>query len=390
MPPNSAIEVPRYDYIDSLRGFAILGVLATHCVHYSGAFPASNFAYEGGYGVQLFFMISAFTIFLTLNSALSRKIEAVVRNFYIRRFFRIVPMFWVGLLIYHFAQSCREHYATHFDISISHYFLTAILQHGWHPFYINSVVPGGWSIAVESTFYLIAPFLVFRVKNWQGALSFLLGTMFTSRLATRLLEFLVARHYIFQHIDAETVGFFSARWFIGQLPVFACGILAFQIVKAIPKSFQTKTNGLLFAASFLILFYVSMKSSFTPFMSRQAFLSLSFALWIIGLSIYPIPIFVNSVTCFLGRISYSFYLLHFLMLKFAAYALHPILEKVAAPLFTFVLLFASALALTAAASYLTYRFVEQPFIGLSRKLILRPNGVKADIDIRARVPAVRD
>jgi len=34
---------------------------------------------------------------------------------------------------------------------------TALFVHGFHPQTINSVVPGGWSIAVEMTFYAVFP-----------------------------------------------------------------------------------------------------------------------------------------------------------------------------------------------------------------------------------------
>lgn len=33
----------------------------------------------------------------------------------------------------------------------------ALFVHGFHPQSINSVVPGGWSIAVEMTFYAVFP-----------------------------------------------------------------------------------------------------------------------------------------------------------------------------------------------------------------------------------------
>jgi peptidoglycan/LPS O-acetylase OafA/YrhL len=37
--------------------------------------------------------------------------------------------------------------------------------HGFNPYWITSLVPGGWSIAVEMTFYIILPFLFARIKR---------------------------------------------------------------------------------------------------------------------------------------------------------------------------------------------------------------------------------
>ena len=60
----------RFDYIDALRGWAIFGVVITHVgslIGYSGIF--SPLIGRGGLGVQLFFMISAFTIFYSLDNS---------------------------------------------------------------------------------------------------------------------------------------------------------------------------------------------------------------------------------------------------------------------------------------------------------------------------------
>ena len=68
-PDESPASVPvRYDYLDALRGWAILGVVSVNAAYYiGGAFAGAGLALAGRYGVQLFFMVSAFTIFLTLD-----------------------------------------------------------------------------------------------------------------------------------------------------------------------------------------------------------------------------------------------------------------------------------------------------------------------------------
>ena len=55
--------------------------------------------------------------------------------------------------------------------------LTALFLHGWHPETINSVVPGGWSIAAETSFYLLLPLLFRLVTTRTRALAFLLFTL---------------------------------------------------------------------------------------------------------------------------------------------------------------------------------------------------------------------
>lgn len=90
----------RLDFLDALRGWAILGVFITHCgslVQYNGIF--SPLVSQAGYGVQLFFMISAFTIFYTLDHAKNTE-KSIYVNFYIKRLFRIAPIYWLGIILY--------------------------------------------------------------------------------------------------------------------------------------------------------------------------------------------------------------------------------------------------------------------------------------------------
>ena len=62
-------KIPKYDYIDSLRGLAILGVIIAHTsqrVNPRGGFSSLLMA-QGDKGVQLFFLVSALTLCFSLN-----------------------------------------------------------------------------------------------------------------------------------------------------------------------------------------------------------------------------------------------------------------------------------------------------------------------------------
>src|SRR4051812_43931332 len=89
----------RLDYLDALRGFAVLLVLMVHASELTAGAALtpvlSNFIESGRYGVQLFFLISAFTIFYTLHNG-----DKSPRNFLIRRFFRIAPLYYIAVCYY--------------------------------------------------------------------------------------------------------------------------------------------------------------------------------------------------------------------------------------------------------------------------------------------------
>ena len=84
--------------LDALRGLAALAVAVFHCTtHYGNQVghtvaPAFGFP-AGNYGVQLFFMISGFVIFMTLE----RTRHAL--DFVVSRFSRLFPAYWAAILL---------------------------------------------------------------------------------------------------------------------------------------------------------------------------------------------------------------------------------------------------------------------------------------------------
>src|SRR6187551_2602544 len=88
------------EFVDALRGVAILMVIITHV---SPATPdvsglMSNLCSYGRMGVQLFFVLSAFTLCLTYANRTNDPYS--VSKFYIRRYLRISPMYYCGILFY--------------------------------------------------------------------------------------------------------------------------------------------------------------------------------------------------------------------------------------------------------------------------------------------------
>jgi len=98
-----SVKSQKLQWVDAMRALAILGVLIIHCGAYgnNAQLPliAKVIVWSGKHGVQMFFVASAFTLFLSLNS--NYKTEG---NFYFqfltRRFFRIAPMSYIGIICY--------------------------------------------------------------------------------------------------------------------------------------------------------------------------------------------------------------------------------------------------------------------------------------------------
>ena len=86
--------------LDGLRGLAVLLVLAQHFPAIEGGswFTKGMKLYNSlglGYvGVEIFFILSGYLITRILLEATERQAHSILRDFYIKRIFRILPIFF--------------------------------------------------------------------------------------------------------------------------------------------------------------------------------------------------------------------------------------------------------------------------------------------------------
>jgi peptidoglycan/LPS O-acetylase OafA/YrhL len=209
--------VRKLDFVDQMRGLAILLVIA---VHYSQVFAQvaiRNLGLPGQLGVQLFFIASAFTL---CRSADSRRDEAhPVRNFYLRRYFRIAPLYYLGIVLYTaiFWADARGAFYTPVNIAAN-----VLFVHGLVPAANNTIVPGGWTIGAEMLFYLIFPWLYGAIeaawRRWGNRA--LLAAVGVS------LAVMLGWHFGWHAVQGRWIGNtdFGYSALPGQLPVFVLGI----------------------------------------------------------------------------------------------------------------------------------------------------------------------
>jgi len=215
-----------FDYIDIMRGIAVLGVIAVHTCQY-GSFQIiqqsiKNLLGNGARGVQLFYLVSAFTLFLSMKNRKENECN-YIRNFFIRRFFRIAPMYYLGIIYYLWQDGFGPRYwlgdATH--ISIGNIISNIFFLHGFNPYWINSLVPGGWSIAIEMIFYGIFPFVFLRLKNINQAIKLFIGSL----VIRLVLQYILSK---FDPIKSDHLwSEYLFLYFPSQFPVFVLGIIMY-------------------------------------------------------------------------------------------------------------------------------------------------------------------
>ena len=289
----------RLSYIDGLRGLAALMVFMIH----SGS-PAiralgkyGNLVVDHGrYGVSVFFVVSAYTLCLSIAPAFDGEAPSWAAYF-IRRLFRIAPLYWLVLTLV-LALGLRE--SQHDSIvpsALAHFsFANMVL-----PQYGNDLIGVEWSIAVEFAFYILLPVLVLACRRPAGPWA---------------IAALVVASLAFKWRFIEWLGepFWSNRNFslLSHIEPFAIGILTFVAARRGHVGPRAKLFLSFVCAGLLFLTATRGEGTWS-----ESMISLITALAIAdctsggitrtALSSWPI------VT--IGKISYSVYLTHFILLK---------------------------------------------------------------------------
>lgn len=343
-------------YIDAVRGYAILGVIMIHSQGYvqSNNIYLSAFANKGKYGVQLFFIVSAFTLFLSQQ----RRGKIEKKNFFIRRFFRIAPMYYLGIIFYLFLfkdvsnvynsnlKYCGEYIISEINILSNFIFLNSIAPH-----WCSTIVPGGATISVEMIFYLMVPFLFSKIKTLDSAVKFLLGSIFFNFILSITLNKILI-------IECnELKDLFIYRYFFNQLPVFTLGIIAYLII--VKQDFKLNNNTLLFLFVFVFVYFV-----WNMVITKFHLASFSAFLFLLVLSKTNSKLLVNDIIAFVGKISYSAYIVHFIVI----YYLDMVLIRFNFS-FSFIPFFITSLLLTIFIANIFRHLIETKFIKLGKKIL---------------------
>jgi peptidoglycan/LPS O-acetylase OafA/YrhL len=149
------VDIPS---LDGLRAVSILIVFVSHA-----GFPGV----PGGLGVSIFFVVSGFLITTLLRAEAESSGRISLRAFYIRRAFRILPIFYCVLLLAIIAtHSGVLTGGTDFGATASqffHYFnFFAITHNGYQ------IAPGTgvyWSLAIEEHFYVVFPLALVLLRR---------------------------------------------------------------------------------------------------------------------------------------------------------------------------------------------------------------------------------
>jgi len=389
---------PRRDpALDGLRGFAMLLVFL---FHYGGGLDSKNpVVHVLGYvtqaswiGVVVFFALSGFLITGSLWDAIDE--QYLLRNFFIRRALRILPLYYLALLISFLGALAHPITLETVKAFLIYVFFLqdlpfladwALKYHSAYPLYHL------WSLAVEEQFYVFWPLLLLAAESRRGARS----------VCLRIFAFSAFFRLIFSlpDLNFSRVGLYDYFLFTHAGALALGGAVALALRSrdrttgriASPVRFMRRYAGMAFYAGMSIFIGIGIFRKL-PEYSRSFLIQepLQFMFGLLGVSVAaaaliaivlrpgrPRTFFSSRVLGYLGRVSYGFYIFHILLqpwfddlaMKMSVYlSVHARIQW-SGDLYQFVRM-VIAFAITLGVATISFRFLESPLLRLGLRFPL--------------------
>ncbi|WP_455826633.1 acyltransferase family protein [Pseudomonas graminis] len=355
--------------IDIARGVAILLVILVHSAQLVAGLSESfrKIVGLGQFGVQLFFVVSAYTLCKSFENRSGERLG--VLSFYIRRVFRIMPLYYVGICVYFLVRFIDVHYSSSPVFGLESYnFINLISNmlfvHGFVPSANNSIVPGGWSIGTEMAFYLIFPGLFSLVKSLlaQKSSAFYLLSVVFFVLVSLLLQKLIAKSTGLALYNNSFLYFNISN----QLQVFVIGMAGYLYFKEKQGEVGNLTLLMISCVSFALLCISWYSPSKTSAALMPAFSAIFFVMMVELVSRF-------TVSCEMlqrvGRLSFSMYIFHFVFAWYIVPLVMGFLMLNDFPILCFITSYALVVALTFCVAVFTERWVEKWGVMTGKQII---------------------
>ncbi|MFT3932736.1 MAG: acyltransferase [Chitinophagaceae bacterium] len=174
----SVLQQNHLPSLDGLRGISILIVVIAHFNSHFHIGVLDLIFSNGAVGVYIFFVMSGFLITTLLLKEKIKSGTISLRNFYIRRALRILPVAYLYILVIIILN-------TIFDLHIpaSAYLIAGLfLVNFFHFFSVPYYVFHYWSLSAEEQFYLLIPPLIkLNIKVYRYLIFVILSISFFSR-----------------------------------------------------------------------------------------------------------------------------------------------------------------------------------------------------------------
>lgn len=342
---------PEKSYIkslDGLRGFAVLLVLLAHTNNVDvGFYINENFLFGGAgfYGVYLFFCLSAFLLTKQfLDKDLTKhNYKKFLSHYIYRRIVRIYPLFVLSVLTYYAVNLyLKTPYLVITDLRVVIETITLTDANGFY-----------WTIPPEFKYYFVLPFAALFIIFFRKNVFVITSSLILVIIAVKLLSTDPTSKDLYNIVYIFLMGSYCA--YINSL-----------IEKKVKISNKYRIGFDLVSAVMLSLFIILIPHFFNSIFDtnhHRKYFAHDFLLFAIMSNLlilgtingygYLRSVFENRFLCFMGKISYSAYLWHILILIILYKIIHNYQPWVKFSIF---------ITLTICAAYLSYRLIERPIL----------------------------
>lgn len=344
--------------LDGLRALSIIMVVGSHVLIGKNIHNTFlNSIFNGALGVGIFFTISGFIITTLLMKEQIDTNSISLKNFYIRRFLRIIPLAYLFLIVLIVLNQIFR-----MGINFSGFLLAFLFLKNFVGSETDPATTHYWSLSVEEQYYLIFPY--FFKKNRKYYLVFGFALIFLIIPAVVWIHFHVAwlsNNLIFSFV-------FMLMY---KLPLILIGSIFSILFFKYNHLFKKYSNSLLSLG--ILVAIITINSDFAILTKVKGFLFTNaitgmLIACLIGINVFEnksivFKVLNNNAVILIGKLSYSIYIWQQIFTFSIPWANTN--NLFGSLTFNLVVLFI--------VSYLSYNYYERPFLKLKQSFQIQKN-----------------
>lgn len=333
----------RSNWVDGMKGIAICGVVLIHTGNTPPHVLLESIVNCGKNSVQIFFLISAYLAFLSMEGAFRGGMTGqAVRKWLLHRFLRLVPLYYLFCILGILTGGNPFWMTSGNGITIGNILTHFFVLHGLFPQYSNSITGIEWYLGVLAIFYILAPLLYKTIDSLKKSVTaWICCALLCTWVSKTACEYLAARNasYVYDL-------YFSEFSFLAQLPVLLMGVMLYHALrqqKAVSDRETIVTSYAMLAFSVVMLGGMAICESNLFGLSRFSLFGMWFFILAYSQSLHTTFLIGNPLFRYLGKYCYPIYWTHLWLISlYDRYLSLPVTNEVAAWTVNYLLVLGAA------------------------------------------------
>lgn len=304
------------EWINGMKRIAICGVVMIHCGGADLPSILGQIGNIGKNGVQIFFLISAYLTFCSMERAFTPDFSfGQIYKWWVKKFVKLIPLYYLALFAYAILVGGSGYWlGNQGHITIPNMLTHIFFLHGLFPHYTNSIIGVEWYLGVLAIFYLLAPILYKLIDClYKAIMVWVIGTF-----ASTVIINVASQHVPLGTDDYIYFNYLNTFSIVAEASVLLGGIVLYFIINA--KDVKEKSNArrstsyslLLFA--FVMILGMALNESHVFGLTDISLFGIWFFIIAISQNIHACKLIDNPIFKWLGKNSYPIYLFHFLFI----------------------------------------------------------------------------